>query len=43
VVRVDLDGGTLMIDWREDGVWMTGDTMHVFDGTLTREFLDKGA
>ncbi|HKK85558.1 MAG TPA: diaminopimelate epimerase, partial [Roseovarius sp.] len=25
--------------WREDGVWMTGGTMHVFDGVLTPEFL----
>jgi diaminopimelate epimerase len=32
-VRIDLDGGTLHIDWREDGVWMTGPTAHVFDGT----------
>ena len=31
-VRIDLDGGTLMIDWREGGVWMTGGTAHVFDG-----------
>ncbi len=31
-VRIDLDGGNLMIDWREDGVWMTGATAHVFDG-----------
>lgn len=31
-VRIDLDGGTLMIDWRDDGVWMTGGTAHVFDG-----------
>ncbi len=38
-VRVDLDGGTLMIDWRDDGVWMTGSTMHVASGTLTPEFL----
>ena len=30
--RVDLDGGTLHVDWREDGVWMTGPTAHVFDG-----------
>lgn len=38
-VRIDLDGGTLEIDWREDGVWMTGGTMHVFNGVLTPEFL----
>lgn len=31
-VRIDLDGGTIEIDWREDGVWMTGRTAHVFDG-----------
>ncbi|WP_439155348.1 diaminopimelate epimerase [Yoonia sp.] len=31
-VRVDLDGGTLKISWRADGVWMTGPTAHVFDG-----------
>lgn len=38
-VRIDLDGGTLEIDWRDDGVWMTGPTMHVCDGVLTAEFL----
>jgi diaminopimelate epimerase len=38
-VRIDLDGGGLSIDWREDGVWMTGETRHVFDGVLTPEFL----
>ncbi len=38
-VRLDLDGGTLDIDWREDGVWMTGPTAHVFDGWLTPEFV----
>jgi diaminopimelate epimerase len=31
-VTIDLDGGTLSIDWRDDGVWMTGPTAHVFDG-----------
>ena len=31
-VRIDLDGGTLHIDWRDDGVWMRGPTAHVFDG-----------
>jgi diaminopimelate epimerase len=40
-VRIDLDGGTLDIDWRDDGVWMTGPTMHVFSGTLTPAFLDS--
>lgn len=39
-VRIDLDGGTLQIAWRDDGVWMTGATMHVFSGHFTPEFLD---
>lgn len=40
-VRIDLDGGTLHIDWRDDGVWMTGPTMHVFSGTFTADFLES--
>ena len=31
-VTIDLDGGTLEVDWRDDGVWMTGPVAHVFDG-----------
>ena len=38
-VEVRLDGGTLLIDWREDGVWMEGPTAHVFSGTLTPEWM----
>lgn len=38
-VRIDLDGGRLDIDWRDDGVWMTGPTTHVCDGVLTADFL----
>ncbi|NNF23791.1 MAG: diaminopimelate epimerase [Rhodobacteraceae bacterium] len=37
--NVHVDGGMLMIDWREDGVWMTGPTTHVFTGELTPDFL----
>ena len=40
-VVIDLDGGTLEVDWREDGVWMTGATMHVASGHLTQAFLDS--
>ncbi|WP_425092957.1 diaminopimelate epimerase [Tropicimonas sp. S265A] len=40
-VTVDLDGGTIEVDWREDGVWMSGPTMTVFEGHLTRQFLDS--
>lgn len=39
-VRLDCDGGTLDVAWRDDGVWLTGPTMHSFDGLLTTQFLD---
>ena len=38
-VMIDLDGGTIEIDWRDDGVWMTGPTAHVFDGVLSPGFV----
>ena len=38
-VTLDLDGGRIEIDWRDDGVWMTGPTAHVFDGVLTPDWL----
>ncbi len=38
-VRIDLDGGSLAVDWRDDGVWMTGETMHVFTAHLTADFI----
>lgn len=39
-VKIDLDGGQIAVDWRDDGVWMTGPTMHVFSGHFTRAFLE---
>lgn len=38
-VIVDVDGGRLEIDWRPDGVWMTGPVAHVFDAVLSPAFL----
>jgi diaminopimelate epimerase len=38
-VRVTLDGGDILVAWRETGVWMTGPTAHVFSGVLSAEFL----
>lgn len=38
-VRIELDGGWLELDWRADGIWMTGPTAHVLSGVLTPEFL----
>ncbi len=39
-VTIDLDGGQITVDWRDDGVWMTGLTSHVFNATLTAAFLE---
>ena len=38
-VEIDVDGGRLTIDWREDGVWMIGPVAHVFDGWLSPDYL----
>ncbi len=38
-VSIHLNGGTLDIDWREDGVWMTGPTALSFSGTLSPEIM----
>lgn len=40
-VSLDLDGGTLAVEWRDDGVWMTGPTAHVFSGALAPEWLEQ--
>ena len=40
-VSIDLDGGRIEIDWREDGVWMTGPTAHVFSGTFMADWLER--
>jgi diaminopimelate epimerase len=37
-VTVWLDGGPLEIDWRGDGVWMTGPVTEVFEGVLAPGF-----
>lgn len=38
-VTLELDGGVLEVDWRKDGVWLTGPTAHVFDGWLSPELI----
>ena len=42
-VTVDMDGGSIEVDWRADGVWMTGGTTHVFNGVLAPGFLETFA
>uniref|UniRef100_UPI000255895C diaminopimelate epimerase n=1 Tax=Oceanicola sp. S124 TaxID=1042378 RepID=UPI000255895C len=42
-VRMELDGGWLELDWRDDGVWMGGPVAHVFDGSFPAAFLAEVA
>lgn len=34
-VTLEMDGGTLEADWREDGVWLSGPVAQVFEGRLS--------
>ena len=38
-VVIDADGGQLVVDWRDDGVWLTGPTVNAFSGHLSADFL----
>lgn len=38
-VVLEADGGRLEVDWREDGVWLTGPVARVFDGVLSPEYV----
>lgn len=40
-VTLDLDGGRLGVDWRDDGVWLTGPVTRVFEGELSESFLTE--
>ena len=42
-VTLTADGGVLEIDWRVDGVWMTGPVARVFDGWLSPAFMAQNA
>lgn len=36
-VRIEADGGWLGVDWRDDGIWLTGPTALVFSATVSPE------
>jgi diaminopimelate epimerase len=38
-VTVQADGGVLQVDWREDGVWLTGPVANVFEGRLSAQMM----
>ncbi len=39
-VQIEVDGGTLGVDWRDDGVWLSGPVARVFEGEIAPEFLE---
>jgi len=38
-VALEVDGGVLEVDWRDDGVWLTGPVARVFNGMLTPDYI----
>ncbi len=38
-VTVLADGGVLRVDWREDGVWLTGPVAYVFEARLSADLM----
>jgi diaminopimelate epimerase len=38
-VRVQADGGVLLVDWSDDGVWLSGPVAYVFAGRLSAEMM----
>jgi len=38
-VTVQADGGVLRVDWRDDGVWLTGPVAYVFEGRLSADMM----
>jgi diaminopimelate epimerase len=42
-VALTLDGGELEVDWRDDGVWLTGPVARVFDGVLPSDYIATNA
>lgn len=38
-VEITVDGGMLAVDWRDDGVWLSGPVAYVFEAALEPAFL----
>lgn len=38
-VVLEADGGVLEVDWRDDGVWLTGPVALVFEGVLSPDYI----
>ena len=42
-VTLTVDGGVLEVDWRDDGVWLSGPVAYVFEGVLSPDLLEGAA
>ena len=42
-VTLTVDGGVLEVDWRADGVWLSGPVAYVFEGALSPGLLEGAA
>lgn len=42
-VTLTVDGGVLEVDWRADGVWLSGPVAYVFEGVLSPDLLEGAA
>ncbi len=40
-VTVCLEGGNLVVEWKPDGIWMTGLATHVFNGVITDQYREN--
>ncbi|MCU0903586.1 MAG: diaminopimelate epimerase [Tabrizicola sp.] len=38
-VALQVDGGELEVDWRDDGVWLTGPVARVYDGVVPADYV----
>ena len=39
-VKILSDGGIVFVEWKENGVWLTGPTTFAFSGKISEDFLN---
>ena len=40
-IKVEMDGGDAIVNWKADGIWLTAETETVFTGRLSKEFFHR--
>ena len=41
MVEIESDGGKLSVNWKQDGIWIKGSTTVVFQGVVSKKFLEE--